>query len=774
MRVYAESFPQEKLYMQFDKKAYNTGERIWYKAYLFSGFDPSPFSKNLYTELYDAYGNLLQRNTTPVFESVSSGSFDLPVQFQGTRIHIRAFTSWMLNFDTSFIYTKDIRITIPASDSSKSVAPAITTLHFLPEGGDMIAGNENNMAFIAIDDYGNPQKITGILFDQTGKALLNFNSNAHGMGKFLIIPDKQDLYYATWKDEKGIEHRTDLPLVKNEGVTLRILYTGHKLNFTVSRSPAYPVNEKMIVVAHMNQQMVYKAYLSLKDNLTNGGNIPTDQLPTGILQVTLFDINEKPLAERVLFINNHNYRFDGALQLTTKSLIKRGRNVLEFNLPDTLKSNLSLAITDAEVDGNKPEDDNIITRMLLTGDLHGILKDPYYYFSNASDSLSEQLDLVMLTHGWRKINWQMLYQGKTPQIKYHIEDFISLNAEVLGVDNSRIAKDESITVIFQNKDSSSKLLEIPRLSNGKFSLTGLIFYDTAKAYYQFTQNTKLSNEAAVIFRNGLYTGPKNLHPFNMSLPVWSADDSSLIRKNRILYDEISRLGLLSNSKIQNLQLVTIKGRVKSDKQKLDELYSSGLFSGGNATIFDLNSDPTALGALDIFTYLQGKVAGLQIINGGGGPPTLSWRGATPGLYLDEIPVDPSTMKTISVPDIAMVKVFTPGTGGFSNGAGGVIAVYTKKGSDRPPDPNVKGLEMARILGYAPLRIFFSPDYLRFPEPDTFDSRTTLYWNPNIMMGKENKKLTVPFYNSDVTHQLRIIIEGFNAEGKLLHMEQVIQ
>src|SRR4249919_3921505 len=107
MKVYAERFPQEKLYLQFDKKAYNPGDRIWYKAYLFTGFDPSPFSKNFYAELYDASGNLIIRNTAPLGESVAIGSFDLPSNFEGTRIRIRAYTSWMLNFDTSFVYSKD-------------------------------------------------------------------------------------------------------------------------------------------------------------------------------------------------------------------------------------------------------------------------------------------------------------------------------------------------------------------------------------------------------------------------------------------------------------------------------------------------------------------------------------------------------------------------------------------------------------------------------------------------------------------------------------------
>jgi hypothetical protein len=43
---------------------------------------------------------------------------------------------------------------------------------------------------------------------------------------------------------------------------------------------------------------------------------------------------------------------------------------------DTSKSNLAIAITDAEVDGNRPGDNNIITGLLLTGDLHGYVKIP--------------------------------------------------------------------------------------------------------------------------------------------------------------------------------------------------------------------------------------------------------------------------------------------------------------------------------------------------------------------------------------------------------------
>src|SRR5450432_3371754 len=576
MKVYSEKFPQEKVYLQFDKKAYNPGERIWYKAYLFTGFDPSPFSKNFYAELYDAGGKLILRNVSPISQSIATGNFDLPVSFEGTRIHIRAYTTWMLNFDTSFVYTKDLRVIGSAADSSVHANAAPVRLSFFPEGGDLVAGIENNIAFKADDAFGQPHKISGILYEQSGKAVLNFNSIHNGMGKFLLVPEKQDVFYSIWKDEKGAEHRTDLPAVHTSGIALRVLTMNQKLVFSVARPMESLANQQVMIIAHMNQQMVYRAVVNLKDISMSGGNIPTQDLPTGVLQVTVFDMNMMPLAERVCFVNNHEYGFNGTLTVSAKSLQKRGRNVVDIELMDTSKSNLAIAITDAEVDGNRPGDDNIISGLLLTGDLHGHIKDPYYYFMNNSDSLIQQLDLVMLTHGWRRFKWEDLTQGKVPVIKYPLANYLSLNAEVLGVVSSRIAKDESLNVIFQDKDSATNMLTVPYISNGKFSISGLVFYDTAKAYYQFNTNRNLSNEAAVIFKNGLYTGAKKLKPFSMTMPVWSPDDSLLIRKSRQVFVEIARIHG-QDKKVQNLAEVTVRRRVKYDKEKMDEEYASGLF-----------------------------------------------------------------------------------------------------------------------------------------------------------------------------------------------------
>jgi hypothetical protein len=242
---------------------------------------------------------------------------------------------------------------------------------------------------------------------------------------------------------------------------------------------------------------------------------------------------------------------------------------------------------------------------------------------------------------------------------------------------------------------------------------------------------------------------------------------------------MSRVKPIDEQKVKTLESVTVKGRVKTDAEKLDERYASGMFSGGDAYLFDLVDNQLANSYPDIFTFLQGKVPGLQIIagQGVGGLPSLQWRGGRPSLYLNEMQTDASQLQNTPVSDIAEVKVFRPGSGvGFGGGSGGVIAVYTKKGGDeKRNDPNFKGLDRQILIGYSMPKEFYAPDYLvNSPQNEREDLRTTLYWKPYLLTDKYTKQVNIDFFNNDISKKLRIVIEGFNEDGKLAHLEQIIQ
>lgn len=782
LNVYANVYPQEKIHLQLDKKIYRTGETVWFKAYIFSGADPSLLSRNLYAELSDPSGAILERKVYPVTESSTAGSFDLPKAVKSRHLHLRAYTTWMTNFDTAFYFEKDIRIYDDKQDSAGTVTIVAREekIQFFPEGGDLVSGVETTVAFKANDQFGLPVAVKGMVQDQTGKELLVFESVHDGMGRFLLTPDKGDSLTAVWKDDKGVEHRTGLPAAKPTGAVLRAITSNQKVLFSVARSAdGGPELKKLTIIAHMHQHLVYKARINLDDNYMSGGTIPTVQLPSGVMVLTLFDGDMVPLAERVVFVNNHDYAFTPEISVQIKGVAKRGKNSLLIDVPDTLKANLSLAVTDVTADGEFPNDDNIISRLLLTGEVRGQVHDPYFYFSSRADSLANMLDLVMLTHGWRRIKWEALVRGLAPVIKNPEQDFLALRVEVLGVDPYKIAKDESMTAILSRKDSSTRMLSIPHLSGSKFGVKGLVFFDTVKVYYQFNTNRALSDQAAITFSNGLVKGVKAAKPLFNGFDGWTAEDSVYLKRNRYIQQELARVQPIEDARIKTLAAATVVAKEKSLSQKLDERYASGMFAGGDAYTFDLLDDPIAAAMPDIFTYLQGKVPGLLITNGQGpgGTPSMSWRGGRPTVYLNEMQVDAQQLQNVSVPDIAMVKVFRPGSGvGFGGGSGGTIAVYTKKGGDhRGADPTSKGLPRAIIAGYSMPKEFYSPNYLENNAAyGQEDLRTTLYWKPYLLTDRESRRINIDFFNNDITKKLRIVLEGINEDGKLAHVEQIIQ
>ena len=108
MNVYEEQYPHEKIHIQFDRNIYNSGETIFYKLYVLAGMEWTSLSKNVYVSWYDNNGNYIKQTAAPLFQSSAKGSFEIPANYKGDFIRVKAFTRWMLNEDSVFLYEKNI------------------------------------------------------------------------------------------------------------------------------------------------------------------------------------------------------------------------------------------------------------------------------------------------------------------------------------------------------------------------------------------------------------------------------------------------------------------------------------------------------------------------------------------------------------------------------------------------------------------------------------------------------------------------------------------
>jgi hypothetical protein len=240
-----------------------------------------------------------------------------------------------------------------------------------------------------------------------------------------------------------------------------------------------------------------------------------------------------------------------------------------------------------------------------------------------------------------------------------------------------------------------------------------------------------------------------------------------------------------------LENVTIKAKQKSSLEKLDEEYSSGLFS---ANIYSRKLDvrDENYGG-NIFQYLQERILGLQV-SGELGNYILNYRGgnlsyylggdeggdnkAEPAanagnvsLFLNEMQTSAVALETIPVSDIALVKLFP--TSVMSPGGGAVLVVYTKKEADPIASGNAP-TDIVTYNGYTIIKEFYNPDYDKQPDNSKADNRITLSWNPDIFITGVNPQIPVVFYNNDRTKRFKIVAEGITTDGRMLMLEKIIE
>lgn len=765
---YSRDYTTEKVWLHYDKAVYNPGETIWFKAYIMKGLLPGGENRNLYVDWVADNGEVLSHTVAPVVEASSTGQFDIPEKYTGHFIHVRAYTKWMLNFDTAFLYSRDIRVLGKSKTGAKAVA--VPTLQFFPEGGDAIAGVTNKIAFMANDQWGNPVEVKGTVRNGKGAVVDSFRSVHDGMGYFFLLPEEGATYTAKWKDAKGSEHTTTLPPVKASGISMQVVVSGSKRYINLVSSQNLPDHLKQVhIIGTIAQGEAFKTDVSFTPGNSTRRIIPTENFPSGILTITLFDADWNAVSERITFINNHDFSFQPQMEVLHWGLNRRAKNEIQITLPDSLQgANLSLSVTDAALERDTAS--NIISHFLLSSDIRGRVFRPAYYFANTADSTVQQLDLVMLTHGWRRFKWEDLVKGKFPLLTYPKDsNYLSLSGKVYGVSKSLLTGTESVVLILKARDSANKMMLMPLNRDGSFNDPDFVFFDTLKVYYKL--KSKLLGSAEARFMTDRLPAPNYVEVSKNFMTPDPLTDTTGNFRNALLAAEALRLQEQDKGKV--METVTVTAKTKPPLQVMDEKYARGLFSGGDGYQFDVTTDPFAMGRTDIFSYLQGKVAGLQISTGAG-TPSLSWRGGTPQLYLDEMQVDADFLTSVPVSDIAYIKVFRPPfMGGVGGGANGAIAIYTRKGDDARTRPG--GLSSNTVSGYTPIRQFYSPNYERFDKRnDQKDVRTTLYWNPMILTTPASRSVKISFFNNDVSKSFRVVIEGLSKEGLLTHYEEIME
>lgn len=755
--------PVEKLYLQLDRESYFAGQTIWFKGYFMSSFIPSGKSTTLYVELLNNQSDIIVRGIFPAYLSISIGQLDLPENTPAGTYQLRAYSPLMMN-QPGFIFHK--RITIYGKEGKKKEVTATenkSQLLFFPEGGNMISGLLNVVAFKATGKNGLPVNVEGEIVNDKGDLITSFKSMHDGMGSFPIIPVEGESYFATIA---GSEVRYALPQQTKNGIIFSVRTTAKGKQFRIQAGSEEPAFKPAYMIGQMGNEIIFRQPLGDGKKEING-LIPTSNFYSGILHLTVFNKDDMPLAERLAFIDNRDYILPGELRMDTLDTGTRKRNRFSILLKDTVIGNFSVSVTDADYENETSRPQNIYSWFLLNSDIKGYIHNPSYYFSSASEVVKNAMDLVMMTNGWTRFKWTDVAQNKLPPPQFKDPGYISLKGRVMIEGTKRPLENKDIIVMMRPEDTTIGKAGMPRFirtdSSGYFNMDSIIFYDKMRILFSDVRGNK-SKYIAVKLEGDSLNRKYPLPP--VALPV---DSSTTVNTAKMMsaYNDFSMAAGVT------LETVTVKARQKTEQEKLNEQYASGLFAGGiNDRTLDLRNENFSG---SIFQYLQGRIAGLMV-SGTPGDYVLSFRGGGLGgnnvsLFLDQMPVDASMIEAIPVNQIAMVKLLPNSVATF--GGGTALAIYTKKGNDLTTSLD-SPTDIITYNGYTIVKEFYNPDYDRQPVTGKTDNRLTLTWQPALFVADADPEIPVIFYNNDRTKRFKIVAEGITEDGRMLMIEKIIE
>lgn len=763
---FTQEYPQQKVYLHTDKAAYRGGNTLWFKAYLVSALShfPDTISTNLYVELISPFQTRIQIKRIQLFHGFGVGDFTLSDTLPEGLYQLRAYTSWMLNFDPAFQYRQNFQLINPgysryispreAKSNKKEIDnisrfEADIDLQFMPEGGYLVEGIESVVAFKAINKMGKGVDVDGIIADDKGNKVTSFTGYYKGIGTFLLKPEKGVRYFAHTQDN-GKMRKTALPMPLETGLVMHVDSREQVVLVTLTSnrpSTADPSAQEIIVTGQTGGRIYYRNIVRLNNNKAQL-EIPKRVFPTGIMQLTAFSGRGVPLAERLVFVGKREemkVRF-----IASDTFTREGKMILlEISTRDAegkpVPANFSLSVTREMNSGWNMNKDNICSNLLLTSDLKGFVEDPLNYFKPGSAGASRAIDNLMLTQGWRRFDWNKLLAGDYPEIRYFEEKGISVYGRITH-DFFNIPL-RNCKVQLSVMDEYNDVFTQQTLKNGVFLFENMVYYDTIKVKIEAWRPSGRRNLVIVLPDAG-FAEVSGQQQGNYSLITQSERDNREYRRK--LADEYEKA-------------------MDEAQERLKEEHNNeikGIYGEADHVV---RSEDLSHGYANVLEALKGKVPGMQI-NGNQvlirGPNTIY--GSTQPLFLlDGIPVqDAGVIQSLAVEDIDRVEILKgPSTAIYgSRGANGVVAVYTKRGRFM-----LRGVIDFEMLGYSVPRVFYEPKYKSGAEPE---DNYTVYWNPVVRTNTAGKA-RVLFNKMKFDGNYRFDLQGISYSGHAAYVDTVI-
>ncbi|KAB1068197.1 hypothetical protein F6U93_07225 [Tamlana haliotis] len=778
LKDYAKNSYPEKIYVQTDKPYYALGDDIWFTAYLVNGVTHKRSDKSavIYTELINEQDSIVSRRELFADHMAVAGDFKIEKNFKPGKYLLRAYTNYMRNLDESYLFQKEIVIWDVNTDTEETNTPnssavkklkldsktaKTSEISFFPEGGNLVNGLTSKIAIKAK----NNKVISGQIKDNEGNFITQFETKHFGIDLINLTPEANKTYYAS-VNSNGKEAKFPLPKALPNGHHLRLVNLGDRIIIKVTANHSIGLKHTYLV-GHQRGHLIYEKFES---NVTDEYTVilDTKQLKDGVASFTLFDNNGKPVCERLIFIDSPNNNIDVQVTLSNSKPRPREKITMHLNLKDDngqpLAGQLSMAITDLDAIDQKTTSENIKTYLLLNSDLRGTIENPGYFFEKPNDKRrSAELDLIMLTHGWRRFKWTDLLYGPPERMKFEAEKGLYFSGYTTALESGKTRKPATARLTFMSAQVHQE--QQSTATNGTFKFGPYIFNDSIQALIEartdhFKNEKSTTNRNLSIYLDKKYYDPPKIVKKEVLKPVIS--DKTKITKFKTQAKAISEIDSIYLESATQLDEVLITAKMKSEAAKGTEELNERTHYGHPSKRLDLadHENFRHLPAINLIGHLPGVTTI--------GDSIYIRTKLVTEIYVDDSQVEVSDIIHMTGQEIDFIDVLTGVSATtYGNSGSGVIVIHTRTGMfissniERKP-----GIVNFTAHGFYSAREFYSPDYDdEFTMSGKRDLRTTLHWEPLVELSKTDKNThEVSFFTSDSQSTYGIKIEGITENG----------
>lgn len=744
------NYPQQTVFLHLDKHEYSVGEIIWFKAYLLNAATnrPDSISTNLYVELINPRNELSQIIRLRMKNGFGHGDFLLRDTLDRGMYRIRAYTSWMKNFDESLMYVQSVEIKNPQhkvfkedfieyKKINRKIKRNSNLVHvrFFPEGGDLISGLENRIALEISDGLGKKLSPGGKILSDKDEIITSFSVDSTGITTFKITPQYKKKYYAVI-DIDNKEEKYLLPEAKEYGYVLTVDQGDKIIRGTISTNRILTSDKfaNEVILTGQSGGRIYFADKYFLDRPQLQFSVETNSIPTGVLQLTLFDGRGLPVCERLVFINHYDL-VRVALVRQKESTGNKGHQSfflsLEHERDKFPEANISVAFIDDNAYNPETEGDNILSHILLNAGLSSTIKNGNYYLTNHSNEAKIQLDQIMLTKGWRRFDWEKLIAGEFPRIKFNNEKGITISGQITRELFRIPLKDAMVKLTILNAYNDFYTQETGK--DGRFEFDHLFYYDTLDLKLEANKQN----------------GRKNLVIY-----LDEFDEEDISHTN--YYSEYTRKDIK-----RPVYKYSSSNFTDKEEEEEDRMPSLQLYNEPDQVIY-MKDIPG--GQSSLLEILKGRVPGLNI---SGNKATIRgvssfYANTDPLLLIDGVPSDFRHIDFINPEDVERIEILKGPSASIygSRGGNGVIAIYTKRGRFM-----TKGELDFQVLGYHVPREFYSSlnTSNNLSTNRRKSNNATIFWNPEVITN-EYGHAQIDLV-SEKKEGFKIIVQGITMNGK---------